>query len=202
MKQQIENKKFIDWLKQYNNKPLPEWDDYVNIIGIRNDLDQDLDVFNDVILLQMGEDIYSFKGTTDPGKYWTGNATKEWGVAGVAHLLEGWYPKTYCLGNHMGEKALVQYGAPVTVWRDVDKDYIYDPEVDTVQTGYFGINIHYTKYGPEFIGRWSAGCQVIQHREDWEMFINSVIASGEKWFNYLLLNIKEIPEEFKHYGRN
>lgn len=198
MKKHVNQKAFINWLKQFGGHPLQGWSNKINIIGIRNDTNQDEDIFNDTILLVSGENIYSFEATTDPGKYWTDNAKKEWNVAGVAHMMEGWYPNTYKIGIHMKEEALVQYGNAVTVWRDVDKDFDFDPEIDTVQTGYFGINIHYTKGDPKYIGKWSAGCQVIHYREDWETFLSMVKLSGETWFNYLLINKNDVPEEWKN----
>lgn len=197
MKSHGEQKNLINFLKQFGGHPLPDWSDKINIIGIRNGKNQDQDIFNDVILLMIGENIYSFNGTTDPGKYWTENAAKEWGVAGVAHLMEGWYPRTYKIGPHMGEDALVQYGNAVTVWRDIDKDFNFNPEIDVIQSGYFGINIHYTKNNPEHIGRWSAGCQVIHYREDWIAFLKMVESSGPEWYNYLLINVNDLESKYK-----
>ncbi len=197
MKHIKKQKEFIKWLSQFGGNKLPEWNPLINIVGVRDDTNQDKDIFNDRILILLNGDIYSFIGTTDPGKYWTDNAKKEWGVAGVAHLMEGWYPLTYRLGNHMKELALVQYGNSVTVWRDVDKDFKFDPAEDTVETGYFGINIHYTKGDPKYIGRWSAGCQVVQKHEDWVKFLELVSLSGTTWFNYLLMNKNDLSEAQK-----
>lgn len=187
---------FVNWVKQYGGHPLPKWNDDINIVGIRNEADQKRDIFNDKILLVMGNKVLSFTGTTDPGKYWTKNAKSLWGVSGVAHLVEGWYPETYQLGYHFKELALVQTGAPVTVWRDVDEDYKYDTDIDEMQTGYFSINIHYTKNGPILIGQWSGGCQVIQNRNDWELFINLCKKFNPGKFNYLLMNINDLNEKY------
>jgi hypothetical protein len=191
-----EMKQFVGWLKKFDGKPLLDWNDDITIVGIRDPSDQDKDIFNDKLLLVLNSQIYSVKGTTDPGKYWTDNAKKEWGVAGVAHLMEGWYPNVWTIGPHMGEEALVQYGNAVTVWRDVDKNYLFDPDIDQVQTGYFGINFHYTKGDPENIGRWSAGCQVVKIRSDWEAVLEMVKDTGVKWISYLLINKEDLHENY------
>ena len=191
------NDKFINWLKQFGGFPLPDWSNIVNIVGIRNNSDKDKDIFNDTILLIDDKNIYAFKSTTDPGKFWTKNPIKE--TSGVANLLEGWYPNVYQIGIHRGEKALVQSGAPVTVWRDVDKNFEYDADVDNVQTGYFGINLHHAYGNPEHIGRWSAGCQVIQDWQDRVLFINLIESYPVHSYNYLLLNTNDIDDKFKNY---
>lgn len=199
MKDHGKMKKFVKTLGLRGNRlfHLMWWRKKINIVGIRDSADQEKDIFNDRILLITGNNVVSFVGTTDPGKYWTGNAKRRWGVSGVAHLVEGWYPETYQIGDHMGKKALVQVGGPVKVWRDVNKNYKYDDGIDDIQTGYFGINIHYTKNGPVLIGRWSGGCQVIQDSEDWNYFFKACKDSKIKAFNYLLINKNELDEKYK-----
>ena len=105
--------------------------------------------------------------TTDPGTLNGKLATKN--PKGAAILAPGQYRGAYEIGPHgsSGYTALVQRCGPVTVFRDNTGDTRLDFNRDTLESGYFGINIHASSmdpYGDEKettqVSNWSEGCQV------------------------------------------
>jgi len=105
---------------------------------------------------------YRWPGTTDPGSYYL---TEPLNSLGCAILVEGQYLDTWTIDLHGGKyEALCQRAGEVTVYRDDSKDDKLDLDPETMETGWFGINIHAaTQTGGAVstqVGRWSAGCQV------------------------------------------
>lgn len=193
----------IDAVKKIFEDGGGEWGE-VNLFGLRNEADQQSDLFNDFIGVCAGDAVRIYAGTTDPGAWWTKNPITAAGATGAAHLCEGFHKNAWRVGVHaqgtpFAHEALVQTGYKVKIWRDVDKDYEMG-EKDLVQEGYFGINIHRAGLNdPTKIGKYSAGCQVVRHHKDFEELLEIVKASetfkknkaGAR-FSYLLLNIKSL----------
>ena len=74
---------------------------------------------------------------------------------GVARLVPGQYRKTYAVSIHAGKyEAVCQRLGNVTVWRDKNRDLVYDEVVK--DTGMFGINIHRSnpKSESSYISNW------------------------------------------------
>lgn len=193
----------IDAVKKIFEDGGGEWGE-VNLFGLRNEADQQSDLFNDFIGVCAGDAVRIYAGTTDPGAWWTKNPITAAGATGAAHLCEGFHKNAWRVGVHaqgtpFAHEALVQIGNKVRIWRDVDKDYEMG-EKDLVQEGYFGINIHRAGLNdPNKIGKYSAGCQVVRYHKDFEELLEIVKASetfkknktGAR-FSYLLLNIKSL----------
>ena len=106
------------------------WED-INIFGIRDESNMKQDVWNDIIGAIIDEDdnrpqmFLAAPATTDPGVYWTDNKNRAkagW-EAGCAHLCLGFHKNAYVVGLHHGDEALCQYGAAVTIWRDLNGDF-------------------------------------------------------------------------------
>jgi len=180
-----------------------EWGE-VNLFGLRNEIDQQSDLFNDFIGICSGDIIRVYAGTTDPGAWWTRNPITAAGTTGAAHLCEGFHKNAWRVGTHatgtpFAHEALVQTGNKVKIWRDVNKDY-EKSDRDPVQEGYYGINIHRAGLDdPMKIGKYSAGCQVVQNHKEFEELIGIVKASenykknkAAARFSYLLINIKSL----------
>ncbi len=135
----------------------------LNLFGIRTD-DVDANTFNDWVgvMYRAGGawNLFAFPATTDPGLYWR---EKPMNVKGTAILKPGQYRGSHMVGQHKGYAALQQKG-PVAVYRDADGDAELDTDESTVDEGMFGINIHRasTKGASTRVGKWSAGCQVVQ----------------------------------------
>jgi hypothetical protein len=146
-----------------------------------------LDHYDDSIIL-FGTELSAYRGTTDPGKYYT---LRPLHPDGCAHMADGG-PYPYQLGFHKGHRALVQ-AAKVAFWRDKDKDNRQDPS-ERVQRGMIGLNVH-AGSPTSTIGKWSAGCWVFACNwsgDDWEDFLGYCEASGQPTFNLYLLDGKKL----------
>ena len=119
----------------------------------------------------------SYPCTTDAGLYWMHNPSR---VEGTAILVAGQYRGVYKLDMHAGRYlALCQRNGNVSVYRDNNRDTILDHDPQTIQTGSgFGINIHRASVHStqengltENVGRYSAGCVVIQDSGDFDRLI-------------------------------
>lgn len=177
----------------------------VNIVGVRNSetLEEVTNKFDDCMTLSYKIDgewnFHCYDCTTDPGKYWVENIMRE---SGVAILKPNQYRGSHKIRLHRGQyEALGQQG-PVQVYRDNNKDEVYDLIEEKVEEGLFGINIHRaTKWEGKKssqIDKWSAGCQVIAANDDWEEFMSICRKARDTWgnsFTYTLIESKDIKEE-------
>ena len=115
-------------------------------------------------------------------------------MSGTAILVPGQYRGAYRLDKHQGRyEALCQREGKVKVFRDSNKDKILDMDPDTIEEGFFGINIHRAnarRESPE-VQKWSAGCQVIADPSDYAELIllahTQVDKRGFKTFTYTLI---------------
>ena len=199
---------------QYNNSILEQavkakgykWfsnGDYnLNIVGIRNSNTKNkvTNAFDDILTLSYklkGKWKYEeFECTTDPGTHWVKNILKE---SGVAILKPGQYRGSHKIGLHQGKYEALRQMKPVKVYRDQNKDGVYDKNEDSVEIGLFGINIHRaTKHAgkkSKQIDKWSAGCQVIAAADDFKKFMELANIAKNVWsnsFTYTLIESKDI----------
>ena len=172
----------------------------VNIVGIRNSAtnNQVTNKFDDWMTVSYKVDgvwqFHIWQCTTDPGVKYT--REKLLSSLGVARLVPNQYRGIYQIGLHQGKySALVQRGGPVKVWRDANKDGIYD-ETKT-EEGLFGINIH--RSSPTGISTqvdgWSAGCQVFANINNFTQFMRIMEKARETFgnkFTYTLIESKDI----------
>ena len=170
----------------------------LNIVGIRA-TNPTTNRFNDLMCVfwkYEGQwNIYKMQCTTLPGLHWLENPMNP---KGCAILKEGQYKATYSVDKHNSKYlALCQRLGEVTVYRDDDKDREYDMIAGTEQTGMFGINLHRaSEYREaERVNKNSAGCQVIQDPNEYEVHMDVVIKAAEIWgnkFTYTLINEKDL----------
>ena len=170
----------------------------LNIIGIRSAGATITNSFDDYLILiyktptgTWARQIYNI--TTDPG---LGSMLKPSNSKGTAILVPGQYRGAYKIGVHRGKyKALCQY-KPVKVYRDNNKNKVYDWDVNTLDEGCFGINIHKAGTDSKRVDTWSAGCQVFASETDFKCFMNycqKQIANGHgDTFTYTLLKEEEL----------
>jgi len=164
-----------------------EWQD-INIFGIRVNENPNSDEFNDFIGVVCGDIYKIYKGTTDPGIYYTKVAPITYGgVRGAAHLIDGfhrdaWQVGVHCPGTGFAHEALIQTGAPVTIWRDTNQDF--EESSEPIQSGWFGINIHRSApYGDaSTIANYSAGCVVFKNGNDFNEFMQ-IVKTSERYKN-------------------
>ncbi len=165
------------------NKPLN-----LNIVGVRGSTSR-VNYFDDSINIYYEDDLgwnhYTYEATTSPGEPALLNLTNK---EGTAILKAGQY--LYQKGLHKGQyEALVQKG-PVTVYRDSNKDLVYDKDARYLESGFFGINIHKASLFSKFVGPDSSGCQVIKSGFDSFMdLINESLKFRENKFVYTLVEV-------------
>lgn len=193
-------------------KPLPTADDFIaaarergytvfqsiqgkpfnlNIVGWR-DIQGHSNEFNDYIAVYYYDPVTrtweseGWKATTRPGTPWL---LKPMNPKGAAIMVPGQYRSAYQLGNFRGYTALKQV-RPVKVFRDGDQDHLWDSDQTTIETGLFGLHIHRAGFYSRSIGLWSAGCQVIEKKQDFDSFISLCQLGQRYWgtaFTYTLL---------------
>ncbi len=170
----------------------------LNIVGIRS-AQPTTNKFNDLMCVfwkYEGQwNMYKMQCTTLPGLYWLENPMNS---KGCAILKEGQYKGVYEIDLHNGKyEAICQRLGPVTVYRDDDKDTEYDMLEGTEQTGMFGINLHRASAYKELddVDKNSAGCQVIQDPNEYEVHMGVANMAAEIWgnkFTYTLINENDL----------
>lgn len=170
----------------------------LNIIGIRRYNKKVSNAFDDylVVLYKTPKREWSrfiFPITTEPGLYYMKNPANK---AGTAILVPRQYKQCWSIGKHKGKyEALVQI-APVSVYRDGNKNTVYDCDSEKTDTGVFGINIHKAGESSKLVDKWSAGCQVFKISNDFRAFMrlcHKQVESGYgNKFTYTLLDEKQL----------
>jgi len=179
--------KFFD-----NQKPY-----YLNIIGIRESME--VDKFNDELYLIFRDNnlrmqCLDYPITTKPGRYWMMNPMNK---DGCAILVPDQYLNVYKYGLHKGYPALIQSGN-MKVYRDNNKNDVFDTDPKTIQNGIWGLNMHESNHVSEswIVDKYSAACQVMKRKIDQIEFMYYVGAHkflyGDS-FHYTLL----VDDDFK-----
>tara|TARA_R110000823_G_scaffold9903_2_gene34318 strand:+ start:948 stop:1556 length:609 start_codon:yes stop_codon:yes gene_type:complete len=180
-----------------------EGGDYnLNIVGIRNSSTEGkvTNKFDDWVTLSYsvnGELKYEeFKATTDPGSHWERNLMNK---DGVAILVPGQYRSSHTIGLHQGKYEALRQKSPLKVYRDNNKDGVYNFSEESIKEGIYGINIHRatsTEGGKSTqIDKWSAGCQVIAANADFKLFMELVNKAAKLYgnsFTYTLVESNDI----------
>lgn len=183
------------WFSDPNNKGYD-----VNIVGVRNNAsavaDKVTNVFDDCLTLSYKDEsgnwqFYCWMATCDPGK----SAVERFANRnGVARLVPGQYRGVYRIDKHGGRyDALCQRNGNVTVYRDADRDLVY--EETRKDTGMFGINIHKAGRDSTWIDNWSHGCQVFKRVKDFDTFMSICRKAAKIWgnkFTYTLIESTDI----------
>ena len=181
-----------------------------NIVSIRNRI-KDTNTFNDEMHVfrksTLGWDHYVYPMTTDPGTSYLVNPMNE--TSGTGAIVEGQYVGAYVVGTHNGSKssytALVQRGGPIRAYRDRDRDKTFEYDPNSIQEGYFGMNIHRAAPDGEetVVNTFSAGCQVFARTDDFNEFLEMMQDSGQESFTYTLLHEDQVPTgAFAEVGSN
>lgn len=172
----------------------------LNIIGVRknNPNNKITNLYDDIIIIDYNTEVshkrQMFNITTEPGTYYMKNLCN---TKGTAILVPNQYHGCWQLGLHQGKyKALVQC-KPVSVYRDGNKDDVYNLEPITIQNGLFGINIHRSDENKtrNTIDKYSAGCQVFNNPTDFNAFLRLCEKQKARYgnsFTYTLLNEEDL----------
>lgn len=184
----------------------------INIIGVRNLIDAvpskskpntltnvHRDKFDDAIIVTLKINgiwkRFVWAATTDPGLKLLKTPSN---IKGTAILVPGQYKGVYKKDLHNGKYyAVCQRLGNVRVYRDNNKDNTLDMNPDTIQTGYFGINIHRASAFniSEVIGGNSAGCQVFKYYKDFNKFMEFIDEAIKRYgnrFTYTLITSNDI----------
>jgi len=172
----------------------------VNIVGVRNNSPSTYkkvtNVFDDYITLTFKdengiEQYYCWSATTDPGKK---GVQQFHNSKGVARLIPGQYRGVWAIDKHQGKyEALCQRNGNVNVWRDGNKDLIFDEILK--DCGMFGINIHKAGQDSMWVENWSEGCQVFKRVKDFDEFMKICKKASKIWgnkFSYTLIESNDI----------
>lgn len=183
------------WFEDATNKTYD-----VNIIGVRNNApsiaDKVTNVFDDCLTISYKDEsknwqYLSWMGTCDPGKKGVMEFRNN---KGVARLVPGQYRGVWKIDKHQGKyDALCQRNGNVTVWRDKNRDLLFEEKV--TDTGMFGINIHKAGTDSTWVENWSEGCQVFKRVKDFNAFMGicrkAAKIHGNK-FSYTLIESTDI----------
>jgi hypothetical protein len=153
-------------------------------------------VFDDFITLTFKDEngviqYYCWSATTDPGKK---GVQQFHNSKGVARLIPGQYRGVWAIDKHQGKyEALCQRNGNVDVWRDGNKDLIFDEILK--DCGMFGINIHKAGQDSMWVENWSEGCQVFKRVKDFDEFMKICKKASKIWgnkFSYTLIESNDI----------
>lgn len=174
----------------------------LNIIGIRSNQDNKItNKYDDYLVVIYDTDngakrnIYNI--TTEPGLKLMEYPSN---VKGTAILAPGQYRGAYKIDKHRGKyDALCQRNKPVKVYRDNNRNKVYDYNPDTLDIGMFGINIHRSNefWTRATIDNYSAGCQVFNDPKEFSSFMTVVKKAAEIWgncFTYTLINEEDLDD--------
>jgi hypothetical protein len=212
----------VEYLQDGYLKYGGEWHPEFNIFGIRSEGDPILDVFDDYIGVAYLDPISKqwqwrcYRGTTDPGKTFILSERTD-GGQGANFMALGFQKNIWQIGAHRGPKrpdgsqfivdpALIALGAAQKVWKDKNRNGKRDLDEKEVM-GWQSLNCHpagahYTGKSTELVGAYSAGCQVIQARKNWDEFIGIVLRTEtirknrKAKISYMLFAKNWLPSEF------
>ena len=179
------------WFEDASNKGYD-----VNIVGIRNLATGKTvtNVFDDWLTISYKEkgawQFHVWPATTDPGK----KGVQQFHAAGgVARLVEGQYRSSHTIRLHQGKYEALGQQAPVKVFRDDNRDLIFDEK--KITEGVYGINIHKAGADSTYVENWSEGCQVFKKAADFESFMTICRKAREvhgNSFTYTLINSGDV----------
>ena len=172
----------------------------MNIIGVRSNQNNKVtNKYDDCLVLIYNTEtgwkrqIYSI--TTEPGLSIMKAPSN---AKGTAILAPGQYRGAYKIDKHNGKyDALCQRNKVVKVYRDNNRDEVYDYKPETIDTGMFGINIHRSNetWTRSTVDGYSAGCQVFNDPKEFISFMNLIKKSAKIYgncFTYTLVNEEDI----------
>lgn len=170
----------------------------LNIVGVRNSStgNKVTNLFDDMITVSYKDEtgiwkFYEWMNTTEPGT----KGVKEYhNPKGVARLVEGQYKGSHEIGLHQGKYEALRQKGKLKVYRDPNKDMIYDETIIDEGSG-FGINIHKAGQDSTWVENWSEGCQVFKRVKDFDEFMKIIKKASKihgNSFTYTLIESKDI----------
>ena len=165
---------FFDGVKPYN----------LNLFGVR--YPGGVNEWSDKICLLYRNDrlVWDYLETPATTKSGLSGLKKPVNQKGTGILAAGQYLGAYCLDMHNGRHlALCQRLKPVKVYRDNNLDAAFDLLPETLEDGFFGINIHSPfSDAPTVDGR-SVACQVPATVGAWKKLLGLFMKSSKLYGN-------------------
>ena len=173
----------------------------LNIVGVRNSETHGkvTNKFDDCITVSYNidgeEKFHCFSATTDPGSHWEKNLLNK---DGVAILVPNQYRSSHEIRKHQGKYEALCQKKNVKVYRDKNKDGVYDMLEENIKEGIFGINIHKAGSrvnGSTQVDKWSAGCQVLSKESDFNQLMELAHKAKDLYgnsFTYTLIESKDL----------
>ncbi|MEM8556935.1 MAG: hypothetical protein AAGG50_03745 [Bacteroidota bacterium] len=135
-------------------------------------------------------------GTVDPG---TPHMLRPINPRGCGIICEGFHKNIWTRGLHKGrQRALIQRGAPIRVYRDDNRDTILDFDPGTVEEGWFGANWHTTAGRADDVGLWSAMCPVTQDPRLHAAMMDVCYESPQERFSLVVLTSLQVEAAYRH----
>ena len=188
--------KRVKSLPSYKKLPTGRW-----IVGVRSSEDEP-NTYDDKFYEFEGKKfIRVLSGTTNSGSTILKGGFKKFNRLGSAVLKsDEWYYNFWAWGFHRGRMtALLQVGSKAKIYRDGNLNDKTE-EIGKIYEGYYGINYHTNTYDFSFnnlkvvrwlVGSWSAGCQVINERQEYlkqlNWYRNAYIKGTQNFVTYVLL---------------
>ena len=156
----------------------------VNIFAVRNP-NRRSNKFDDHIYIFYQDKrsnwiLRSYPVTTCPGYT---SLTNPINPKGTAVLVPGQYRGSHKLGKHRGRYLALVQKRKVKVYRDNNLDGKCDYDQNTIEEGYFGINIHKAGGDSLVVNNWSAGCIVFKKAHHFYDFLNICKQSAKIYGN-------------------
>lgn len=187
----VKSKGYV-WFEDPSNKGFD-----VNIVGIRNASTgkKVTNVFDDNLTLSFKDEkgvwqFYCWMATTDPGKK---GVMEYHNKDGVARLVPNQYRGSHIIRLHQGKYEALGQAKAVKVYRDDNKDLVYDE--NKITEGIYGINIHKAGQDSTWVENWSEGCQVFKKVMDFDVFMKMCKKASKihgNSFTYTLIESKDI----------
>lgn len=186
----VKSKGYV-WFDDNSNKGFD-----VNIVGVRNSStgSKVTNIFDDNLTISYKENgewkFFIWAATTDPGKK---GVLEYHNKAGVARLVPNQYRGSHTIRLHQGKYEALGQQKPVKVYRDANKDLVYDEA--KITEGIYGINIHKAGQDSTWVENWSEGCQVFKRVKDFDEFMKIVKRAAKihgNSFTYTLIESKDI----------
>lgn len=156
-----------------------------NVSGLKNS--DEVDQFNDSLLVVNETSSSIFRCTMDPGLDWIRKPMAAVSGKGTARIQEGLY--VYQRGLHRGIEAFTQ-ASMVLVRRDQNRNAVWE-EFEPSEKGWFAINIHPKLRNSKNVSTNSAGCTVIDSLEkekEWIHFKTMLYDSSQLRFPYIVID--------------
>lgn len=166
----------------------------INIFGIR-DRESEVNKFNDyvgVMWVYKGQRFFKiYKATTKAGLYYLQHPMNG---ASTGIIVEDQYEGVFELGLFKGYTALRQV-KPMRYYNDTDKDSEFDFDEKTISSAIRGSHLHAAGINSVQVDKWSAACQVLARRIDFNELIDLCKKSAEIYgnkFTYTLFKKTDI----------